>query len=310
MSCWAVQAICVVEFDEKHGQVIKMVVPAGALNATALQDIKMMAMPDCLQAGTKQQFQYHLRIREKENIECSHHCLNCFVSFKQSRDYNAARGFSQKSVVLVCRHPFTSLAYKTLKVLVAVIDTLPLPQPTLPSSAQGTSGNPVDLSRGTNDYYHDYVSAATCTANLQSTLEVAVGHMQAWPPCVADSDIALPFFGEMLSLCVPTLACYKDMGVETDRHTLLLQQQQQQQQAAGTSSSCSSSSGVQEQEEEESTPRPRSLYSNSKSSTYGLGGGAGMFAEDNNLVALLRPLGLLPHLWTLWELVTNGALFT
>ena len=44
-------AICVVEFDEKHGQVIKTVVPPGNLNDTALLDIKMMAMPDCLQAG-------------------------------------------------------------------------------------------------------------------------------------------------------------------------------------------------------------------------------------------------------------------
>jgi hypothetical protein len=48
---WAVLAICVVEFDEKHGQVIKTVVPSNVLNEKALHDIKMMAMPDCLTSG-------------------------------------------------------------------------------------------------------------------------------------------------------------------------------------------------------------------------------------------------------------------
>ena len=50
-TCWAVVAICVVEFDEKHGQVMKSVAPPDSLSETALHDIKMMAMPDCLQSG-------------------------------------------------------------------------------------------------------------------------------------------------------------------------------------------------------------------------------------------------------------------
>jgi hypothetical protein len=51
MSSWAAAALCVVDFDERHGQQVRASVPSGALTHSALHDIKMMAMPDCLQAG-------------------------------------------------------------------------------------------------------------------------------------------------------------------------------------------------------------------------------------------------------------------
>lgn len=236
----------------------------------------VLARSDC-HARTKHNLQYQLRIREKDDKDRPHHCLNCFVSFKQCRDYRAARGFSQSSLVLVCRHPFATLAFKILKVLAAVIDTLP------PHSILGGQDNGPETA----------ASASSCP--LQCTLETAMSHAQAWPQPVQDSSLELPFFGEMLSFSVPTLSSYLDMGVETDPGAL--QMQTTRSSAASCDASCSEPQG----ERSAST-----IYSNNKSSTYGLGGGSGMFADDN-LVELFKPLGLLPHLWTLWELVVTGS---
>ena len=131
-----------------------------------------------------------------------------------------------------------------------------------------------------------------------------MSHMQAWPLPEQDQDVVLPFFGEMISFSVPILSCYLDMGVETDRRALLTQNTRADVNVDSplpfTSPGCGGdySNGPEKS-------HPNTIYSNNKSSTYGLGGGSGMFADDN-LVDIFKPLGLLPHLWTLWELVITG----
>jgi hypothetical protein len=101
----------------------------------------------------------------------------------------------------------------------------------------------------------------------------------------------LPFFGEMISFSVPILSCYLDMGVETDRRALLTQSTRADVNADSPSPFTSPGCGGDYSNGPEKS-HPNTIYSNNKSSTYGLGGGSGMFADDN-LVDIFKPLGLL-----------------
>ena len=229
---------------------------------------------------SKQNFQYQFRIRNKEDDQDeTHHCFNCFVSFKQSRDYRTLRGFSQKSMILVCKHPFTSLAYKILSTLVNVVNTLP----------EHDCHVSIDSNKTSSMLQQSLESAPS--DELLSTIEVAMRQLQEWPAPAQDHDIELPFFGDLLKFSVPILSSYVDMGVETDLSLIF---------PATTTTEGDLSGNLDDMRFNCS-----SIYSNNKSGTYGLGGGAGMFADDN-LIELFKPLGLLPHLWTLWELVVTG----
>jgi hypothetical protein len=208
-----------------------------------LQDIKMLSMPDCLPAGSSHQMQFLIRIREKE-LNHPNYFLNCFISFTQSRDSSYKRGFSQRSLVLVCKHTFSILSYSVLYQLGLVLDGLqkPAPTPSSPSSDE----------------------------NIDSAIEVAYQHFLGWPYPQAGQQLLLPFYGEIVIFQVPSLMTYVDCGVDTSPNN--------------------SSDGLMVDKNHIHT---------------GLGGGAGVFG-DEDLVGLLKSLGLLPHLWTLWELVMTG----
>mmetsp|Transcript_2872 Transcript_2872/g.4372 ORF Transcript_2872/g.4372 Transcript_2872/m.4372 type:complete len:903 (-) Transcript_2872:40-2748(-) len=248
---WAV-AIVVVVFDESHGQQIKTVYPPNSVSDNVLSDIKMLSMPDCLQAGSKHKFQYLLRVREKQ-LEFKHHCLNCFVSFSQSRDASTKRGFFQRSIVLVCKHPFAALAYRILDRLTGVVEHLPQKS--------------VVCNSGDSNGLRPPVSIELYDSNLYASIEVAYEHFLSWPYPTGGEHLELPFYGDIISFIVPSLMTYVDYGIEPP-----------------------------------SRARDPSI---SNRVDDGLGGGSGLFG-DENLLSLLKPLGLLPHVWTLWELVVTG----
>ena len=216
---------------------------------------------------------FYIRIREKQSA-FKNHCLNCFVSFTQTRDATTRRGFSQRSIVLVCKHPFSTLAFKILRRLSVVIDNLP------PKSSSPLT----NTSSVTREQYE---------ANVSVVVEVSFEHFLSWPHPTAGTELQLPFYGDVFDFTVPPLMTYVDTGVEpedTDKYMDTSADKEESHYGSGIpralSVSVSRGSGAARQED-------------------GLGGGAGLFADDN-LVALLRPLGLLPHLWTLWELVVTG----
>lgn len=197
-------------------------------------------MPDCLPAGSSHQMQFLIRIREKE-LDHPNYFLNCFVSFTQSRDASYKRGFSQRSLVLICKHTYSILAYSLLHQLNLVLDGLQ--KPSLSSS----------------DEYN---------SNIISAIEVAYQHFLGWPHPRAGERLYLPFYGEIVIFDVPSLMTYVDCGINSENNQ----------------------QGVDVEKNHINT---------------GLGSGAGIFG-DEDIVGLFKSLGLLPHLWTLWELVITG----
>ncbi|CAG9321156.1 unnamed protein product [Blepharisma stoltei] len=93
---------CVVTFDEDLGQKLEKQFPE-ILNEEQQQQIAFLAFPDSNSVNSLWNLSYvfSLKINDEEYFG--------FVHFNQKRDPNKNRGFSQKSVVLLTRHPFISL---------------------------------------------------------------------------------------------------------------------------------------------------------------------------------------------------------
>jgi hypothetical protein len=244
----------------------------------SLNDIKMLSMPDCLQSGSKHRLHFHIRIREKQTA-FKNHCLNCFVSFTQARDATTRRGFFQRSIVLVCKHPFSSLAYNVLRRLCVVVDGLP---------QKSIAGAERTAATVTKEQYDN---------NINVVIEVCFEHFLSWPHPNGGEHMQLPFYGDIINFTVPSLMTYVDSGIETEKENRSELENK-----------------LSPNRESHSPSRPdipselaSGVASGSKTSRLddGLGGGGGLFGDDN-IVALMRPLGLLPHLWTLWELVVTG----
>lgn len=240
-SVWA-EAVLIVDFDESHGQVIQHLHPPSALPSQILNDIKMLAMPDCLEAGERHEFTFQARIRNKDGT-APFEVLNIYVYFKQRKSNAAKRGYEQRSIVLATRHYFADLCYRILSRFADVIEALPMYQQML------AEPNP-EASR----------------AALDSAIEVCFQHFCQWPKPTRGKLLSLPFYGEMFEFSVPDLAPY------------MMQP--------------SHLSGVKASKIE----RPGDMY---------LGEGSGILG-DVNLMSVFAPLGLISHLWTLWELILSG----
>jgi hypothetical protein len=215
-----------------------------------LTDMKMLAMPDCLEAGVEHAFTFQARVRNKQSSD-PFEFLNMFIYFKQSRNAATRRGFEQRSIVLACTHYHTQLAFKLLTRLVDVIDALPTYQ-----SMLSPGQPPPDPSVG------------VCTPAQKAAIEVAFEHFKQWPRPQPGRVQSLPFYGEMIEFMVPELPPYVSPV------------------APAFSSNDPAS-------------RKKLIDSNGFGSSLGVVG-------ESNLVAVFEPLGLVPHLWTIWELVVTG----
>lgn len=306
-----VMALLVVNFDEKHGQQIHAMYPRrpSSLTEDMLSTIRMMAMPDCLETGSSHEFIFMFRVRDKrQQTSGGGRLVNCYASFRQYRDLSTKRGFFQQSIVLVSRLTFSSLFYNILNRLSTVLAHTPgfdlliksqniHSQKAEASDAQISANSTIDRTsnsdRNSNKGEFGGISTTTTPSSsgvlaidvdclqepplgsyssvddialLDSCLEVAFQHFQKWPAPKSDLTYSLPFYGNVIKFTVPAAPLY----------TIY--------------------------------PRDYFLQSDHGSDLLkhgGLGGGVGLFSSIN-LVSVFDDLGLLPHLWTLWELVVTG----
>lgn len=207
-----------------------------------LDDVKMLAMPDCLEAGERHEFTFQARVRNKEGKK-PFEALNIFVYFKQRKSCSSRRGYEQRSIVFACRHYYSDIMNRILSRFADVVEALPMYQQML------LEPNP----QATRDA-------------LDSAIEVCFQHFCQWPDPVPGNVMTLPFYGEMFEFVVPDIAPY------------MLQPPCV---FAADTNACR---------------RPGDMC---------FGEGCGVLGEVN-LMAILAPLGLLPHIWTLWELMITG----
>ena len=103
------EAFLIVRFDEITGQeVLCLYPPTHTLTSSMLTDIKMLSMPECLEAFPNQSNKYIFRIRDKEPGG-GNECLLCYVTFIRVRDNRQARNYLNISLILVSRHTFITL---------------------------------------------------------------------------------------------------------------------------------------------------------------------------------------------------------
>lgn len=252
-----IEAIAVVRFDEKQGQVIESIFPMkplpNSLNTKQLlQDLKMLAMPDCLESTDihkRHEFMFMTRLRDKRyetSKTSTNHAspiLNCYVAFRQQTDSRFQRGYFQQSIVIISKLPFIALFYEILSKLTDV-----LMDPNLEEIEHFTS-----LSESRDDNRLDNHNS---NISIESILEVSYGHIMQWPELSAGSHLKLPFSGDIIQFSIPSIPV----------HTL----------AFNSNSHAVSDNDI-----------------------------TGLFSSVS-LIGVFRKLGLLPHLWTIWEQVITG----
>lgn len=257
-SSW-VKFIALVRFDDKDGQKIQCMYPPiekdanAAISPQFIQDLKMLCMPDCLEAESSHELIYMTRIRDKLSSEGN--ILNCFISFRQCPDPGSRRGYFQQSLVLVSTLPYISLFYRILHRLSTVLADIPQFErldPSIDNTQKKLDNNSILLPINLEILY--------------STIEVAYQHFLQWSePCIGRT-LQLPFYGIMINYEVPVTPLYALFH-----------------------------------------PQLRDVYNidNLLIKISSIDGYGGLY-HGINLVAVFHRLGLLPHLWTLWEQVITG----
>lgn len=268
---WVI-SLLIVKFDEKDGQQIQCIFPHynECITPDMTTDIRMMSMPDCLEPGINHEFMFMVRLRDKRvNHDSDGRLLNCFISFRQFRDDSTKRGFFQQSLVLVTALPYSNLFYNILNRLSAVLTDCPMFEETLTKLSKiSIAASTESLQSNNNDILNKVKSPylPSDISILDDTLEVAFRHFQKWPQPINEKTLKLPFYGDIIEFTVPSLPLY--------------------------------------------TIHPIRFYDKQKMldallKNGGLGGGVGLFSSIN-FVSVFDHIGLLPHLWTLWELVVTG----
>lgn len=270
---WA-EALMVIKFDEKHGQLVECMYPQNSLPEGMLEDIRMLSMPDCLEPGSNHEFQYLVRVRDK----CEggrEGFVNCFIAFRQCKDSLSRRGYFQRSVVIVSKLPFSSLYFNVLERLSSMLIELTTDSR---SASRMKADNPVDAlnvddaigsiedRNGRGSESAGNTSGVRLDQSvLEMTLESAYHTFAQWPKPSGGNLLELPFFGLIYKFLVPHMPAYYDpelSGAENKSIGQLLKKA-------------------------------------------GLETGSGLFLSTN-LVSVFGRLGLVPHLWTLWECVVTG----
>jgi hypothetical protein len=275
MNGW-VTALLVVKFDEKHGQQVQSIYPPNVIPMSMLNDIKMLSMPDCMEPGARHEFQFMVRVRNKD-IGANPHLplfLNCFASFRQCPDPTTKRGYFQQSVVLVSKLPHENLFYNILTRLAGVLADIPGFEEMLIAKRAASEGS--EPESPSSSAARSKVAIDPSSGILDSTLEVGFQHFMQWPAPVEGKSFRLPFYGNIIPFYVPPLPAYytNDMTNKTPY---------------GSGSNICPAKSLSE------LLRQGGLD----------GGGFGLF-HSVSIVGILSRVGLLPHIWTLWELLMSG----
>lgn len=120
--CGWVRSIAVVSFNVGSGHTIEHVVPVNSLDEEDCGRIKMSAMPDCNTTQIGDCF-YCFRIRKSFGLPLFSASLleqtfeYCYALFRQEPNPACARGYFQKSVVIVSRYPYVSIFERLVKVI-------------------------------------------------------------------------------------------------------------------------------------------------------------------------------------------------
>ena len=186
---WVV-AVLVVKFDEKYGQQICAQYPEHVLSEGVISDLKMMSMPECAQADVCHSYKYTIRVRIKDHPTNPNTFYNCFTAFQQRKDPSSARGFFQQSVILVCKYPIQQLAYSVLGRLLEVLEDIPQFRNKLAvawSNVSAGAGSDSDLTPTSTTSSSAAAPNSTSTApsfilpDVMSIVEVAYQHFIQWP---------------------------------------------------------------------------------------------------------------------------------
>ncbi|KAG5188459.1 hypothetical protein JKP88DRAFT_304182 [Tribonema minus] len=120
--CGWIRALAVVSFDVNSGHKLEQVVPPLSLDEDDQNRIRMPAMPDCNTKQLGDSF-YCFRIRKSLGLPLFSSSLleqtfeYCYALFRQEKNAECARGYFQKSVVLVTRYPYVNLFERLIKVI-------------------------------------------------------------------------------------------------------------------------------------------------------------------------------------------------
>lgn len=180
--CDWISCICIVDFDNDHGQVIELVYPQSThLTDTERTNICYLAFPDSNSTGSSLgDTKFHVSLRtispltshqRNYNRECQPHLkadLGHFwgyVSFRQVKDATSKRGYFQKSFVLITRLPFHNFFYELIH-------------------------------RWAPAYFTSGVSA----------LEQGFEQVSAWPRLATNSQLQLHILGSVYQIFIPASA--------------------------------------------------------------------------------------------------------
>ena len=90
------EAILTVNFHLEEGQVIDFIHPKNSLSCAIKKKIAYMSFPDSNSFSTEGELYYVFHVKNDEQ-----EILYCYVYFTQVKDLNNARGYHQKSLVIV-----------------------------------------------------------------------------------------------------------------------------------------------------------------------------------------------------------------
>mmetsp|Transcript_15317 Transcript_15317/g.20208 ORF Transcript_15317/g.20208 Transcript_15317/m.20208 type:complete len:872 (-) Transcript_15317:256-2871(-) len=169
-SAW-VKCLVVVHFDVEVGHKLVYLHPPNALSELEEQKLKMLAMPDCNVGEIGSAF-YCFRTRRRSALPLFSGSVQnddfdyCYTLFHQEENAACSRGYQQKSVVVVCTHPYVTLYKRVLQLLAPL-------------------------------YWG-------CSSENE-VLDLAYDYLANWPPAIPGAEMELPFFGENINFRVPTL---------------------------------------------------------------------------------------------------------
>jgi len=106
---------CVVKFDIEIGQTLEYTYPPMNFTEEEVTNICFMSFPDS--NSVTGDTMYSFRTRYSGGQEKTDSYLHGYVFFRQVKDASIARGYLQKSVVLMSPHPYVGLFKKVMSVV-------------------------------------------------------------------------------------------------------------------------------------------------------------------------------------------------
>lgn len=302
-----IEAAAVVRFDAIKGQELVCIEPDDhGLSDAVLEDITVLSMPDCLEPTHNQRCQYVFRVLDKDKKKY----YSAFCAFIRVVDKGNPRGYFTQAVILVHsddqKHAGCAIFYKSLcSKLSDVLIGLPM------ANSTSNKGKSVESSSDVIDFTDGGLSnlqlalSPSKSSSVETTREVLLAALQQ----MADWEVGdrVPFFGEVFIVHSDDLACATThQGSASSMeplsppliHSFL--QTLDPSLGEGVRGGVSSTS-AHELRLRANVDRCMSVEGVMAGLTDSAGG---LYAHQ--IAPVLHRLGLVPHLWSLWELLIRG----